>query len=349
MRIVLAYSGSRDGSAAIVWLRERRNAEVVTVTLDLGQGGVLEAIRDRAVALGAQRAHVLDARELFAHEIVVPALRADAVHEGGLPMARALSRPVIARRVADLADIERADAVAHTSRTSGGSSTLDRLLRQLRPALPVLAPVREWTLSDDDLGAFARRHGLDPGGDPGSRVDTNFWGRTVLPDEGAFGPLPARAAHCADEPAIVDIAFTEGVPRALNGIALPVLELASSLGTLAAIHGVGYRSGASMACEAPAAVLLHQAHRDLTRAASSTELQAFSREARRAYVRAVETGNWFSPLREALDAYFAAAQSHVAGEVRLRLHNAEHVTISTHVSRGPVDAAPRPGASSTPR
>jgi argininosuccinate synthase len=264
-------------------------------------------------------------------------------------MARALSRPVIARRVADLADIERADAVAHTGSTSGSNSTLDGLLRQLRPALPVLTPVREWTLSDDDLGAFARRYGLGRRDDGGSRGDMNFWGRTVLPDDGGFQPLLARAAHPPDEPAIVDITFTSGVPTALNGVALSVLELASSLATLAAIHGVGYRSGASMACEAPAAVLLHHAHRDLTGAASPAELQAFSEEARRAYVRAVESGNWFSRLREALDAYFAAAQSHVSGHVRLRLYKGEHVTISIQLSCEPVDATAQSVTASTPR
>src|SRR6185369_10922061 len=109
MRIVLAYSGSRDGSAAIVWLRERRNAEVVAVTLDLGQGRGLEAIRDRALALGAQRAHVLDTRDEFAEQYVVPALRADALHDGHVPMALALSRPLIARKIVEIAGIERAD------------------------------------------------------------------------------------------------------------------------------------------------------------------------------------------------------------------------------------------------
>jgi argininosuccinate synthase len=335
MRIVLAYSGSRDGSAAIPWLREHDSAEVVAVTLDLGQGRALEAIRDRALALGAQRAHVLDARDLFAQDFVIPALRADAVHEGGVPMALALSRPVIARRVIEIAGIERADAVAHTGRASAGGARLDLLLQQLAPALPVLNPTREWSLSEDDLEAFARRHALGSTEDDGVRVDTNFWGLSVRLG-GAAGPLMGgRApAPAPAEPAIVDIIFTAGVPTALNGVTLPLVELVSSLGTLAAIHGVGRRSVDSLVCDAPAAVLLHHAHRDLTRAASTPELEQFSEVARRSYVRAVEAGRWFSPLREALDAYFAAAQCHVSGRVRLRLHEGEHATIATEVSAG---------------
>ena len=133
MRIVLAYSGSLEGSAAIPWLRERHHAELVAVTLDLGQGRALEAIRDRALALGAQRAHVLDTRDLFAREFVVPALRADALHDGRVPMALALSRPLIAQKLVEIAGIERADAVAHTGHATGGLSQLDRLLAAIAP------------------------------------------------------------------------------------------------------------------------------------------------------------------------------------------------------------------------
>jgi argininosuccinate synthase len=142
------------------------------------------------------------------------------------------------------------------------------------------------------------------------------------------------ATPTAAEPALVDIRFTAGVPTALNGVALPLLELVSSLGTLATIHGVAPRSAGPLACDAPAAVLLHHAHHDLTVAASPDDLEHFSQAARPSYVHAVETGAWFSPLREALDAYFTAAQSRVTGQVRLRLHKGEHATIATDVSVG---------------
>ena len=157
MRIVLAYSGSLEGSAAIQWLARSALGEIVAVTLDLGQGRELEAIRDRALAVGAQRAHVLDTRDEFAQEYVVPALRADALHEGRVPMALALSRPLIARKVIEIAGIERADAVAHTGHATGGASQLDRLLAALAPALQVMTPARAWAVGSADLLAFARR------------------------------------------------------------------------------------------------------------------------------------------------------------------------------------------------
>jgi argininosuccinate synthase len=171
MRIVVAYSGSLEGSAAIQWLRERHDAEIVAVTVDLGQGRELEAVRDRALTIGAQRAHVLDARDLFAQAYILPALRADALHDGRVPMALALSRPLIAQKLVEIAGIERATAVAHTGHAAGGTSRLDLLLGAMAPALPVLTPAREWALSAEALASFARAHGLAAPGDEATRVE----------------------------------------------------------------------------------------------------------------------------------------------------------------------------------
>jgi argininosuccinate synthase len=342
MRIVLAYSGSLEGSAAIPWLRDHHHAEVVTVTLDLGQGRELEAIRDRALSLGAQRAHVLDARDQFAQEFIVPALRADALHEGQVPMALALSRPLIAQKVVEIARIERADAVAHAGRATGGSSQLDRLLGAMAPGLSILTPTRESMARGADLDAFARSHGLGPVSDEATRVDANFWGRSLRREAG--GAVPALLAGqppdaCPDEPAFVDITFASGLPTALNGVALPLLELVASLGMLAATHGVGQARTGTLVCDAPAAVLLHAAHRDLVRAASGADVERFSASATAAYVEAIEDARWFSPLREALDAYFVAAQAHVNGHVRLRLFKGGHAAIATELSQAPVRPA----------
>ncbi len=334
MRIVLAYAGSLAGSAAIVWLRERQGAEVVTATLDLGQGRVLEAVRDRALALGALRAHVLDARDVFAQEFVVPALRADALHDGRVPMALALSRPLIARTLVEMAAIEKAGAVAHTGRVTGdpsapGASPLDRLLCSLAPGLPVLTPARDWTLGPDDLAAFARRHGLPSTSDDARPVESNLWGRSQPLD--AAGPLDRTRAQgpWPGEPAFVDISFSRGIPTALNGVALPLLELVASLGTLASTHGVGPVRTAAVTCDAPAALLLHAAHRDLTRAVCPGTVGPFADAATAAYIDAVEQARWFSPLREGLDAFFGVAQAAVSGHVRLRLFRGSYSTVTT--------------------
>ena len=342
-RIVLAYSGSLEGSAAIDWLRRRHAAEIATVTLDLGQGRELEAIRDRALALGAHRAHVLDARDQFAQQFVLPALRADALHDGRVPMALALSRPVIAEKLVELAGFERADAVAHTGEAPSRSSPLDRLLATLAPKIRVLTPSREWGLTAADVLAFAVRHGFGSLSDKAARVDSNFWGRSLRTVLGAAAPstfVPRAPEACPAEPALVDVTFTRGAPTALNGVSMPLIELVGSLGTLAATHGVGHMSNERLLCDAPAAVLLHAAHRDLTRLASTAEVEEFSTAARSEYIGLVEEAGWFSPLRTALDAYFTAAQEPVNGHVRLRLFKGEHAIVSAEPSTPPSGAQP---------
>ena len=341
MRIVLAYSGSVRGSAVLQSLRSRHAAEIVTLTLDLGEGPTLEVIRDQALALGASRAHVLDTRDEFAEHYVVPALKADLLHDGHVPMALALSRPLIARKIVEIAGIEHADAVAHTAHsTDGNASSIDRLLASLAPALQVLTPSRSWTAGSAELLAFARGNGFGTAPDGSGAVETNFWGRSLRQSSADLVPASfvARAPEmCPAEPAFVDIAFVAGVPTALNGVVLPLTELVASLGMLAAAHGVGYTRNDRLLCAAPAAVLLHAAHAGLTRVATSPEVQRFSAAARQAYVDLVEGSNWFSPLREGLDAYFTAVQARVNGHVRVRLFKGEYSTIASELMPAPPD------------
>lgn len=334
MRVVLAYSGSLEGSAAIGWLREQ-GADVATVTLDLGQGRELEGIRDRALALGAKRAHVMDTRDEFARNYVLPALKADACHQGGVPMAAALSRPLIAKTLVQVAGIERADAVAHTGRVVDGLSRLDVLLASLAPALAVRRPAREWTLSVAQLAAFSRTHGIGFPGDTTARVESNFWGRVLRPIPGETGTVNFTARsleECPDEPALVDLSFTRGVPSALNGVGLPLHEMVASLTTLASIHGVGPVSTATQAYDVAAALLLHAGHAALTDAATGPDLARVASTASAAYVECVERAGWFSPLRDALDAFFDSAQSRVNGHVQLRLHKGTYATTTTALS-----------------
>ena len=315
MRSVLAFTGSAEGSAAIVWLRECKGADVVTVTVDVGQGE-LEAIRDRALALGAHRAHVLDARDQFAQDFIVPALRADALHAGCVPLARALSRPLIASKLVEIARIERTNHVAHTGATSPDESKLDTLIRALAPDIHVTAVAREWTLDESEL------------------TDVNLWGRSCTTLGTTTSPfVPRPVDTCPPEPAIVDITFVEGVPTALNGVAMPLVELIGSLGTLASTHGVGVVQSQSLMCDAPAALALHAAHRDLTHAAVAPEVEQFSTAVRAAYVDVIERAQWFSPLRDGLDGYLAAAQTPVSGRVRMRFFKGSASTVTTELQQ----------------
>lgn len=346
MRVALAYSGDLTGSAAIQWLRDTHGADVVAVTVDLGQGAELQATRDRALALGARRAHVIDARERFAERFVIPALRADAQHANGAPMAEALSRPLIAQTLVEIAAIERADAVAHTSIGAGPApypSRMDALLDSLRCAVPVLAPRREWTLTKEALASFARTQGLGSTAD--NRRDVNLWGETAVVHADASGPA-AAARHAPAPPsegAHVDIAFDRGVPVAVNGVTMPMLEIVTSLATFGTMYGVGSTRSETIESHAPAAVLLHLAHRELVRALAGQDVQRFSADATRAYVRLVEQAAWFSTLRRALDEYFAATHAELTGRVRLQLHRGSAALVAVdHSSAATAQHQPSP-------
>ncbi|MFN7984810.1 MAG: argininosuccinate synthase [Vicinamibacterales bacterium] len=335
MRVILAYLGSAAGAAALAWLRESRGAEVVTVTVDLGQGRELEAVRDRALALGAVRAHVLDLRERFVQDFVVPALRADAVHDGAVPPALALSQAILANALADIARIERTTHVAHTGGTQMHASRLDRLLADLSPSLQVIAVQRETDLT--------RANDRDPAAVVRDDAHVNVWGRTMPQRERSGDPGATRKGQEGDSSAaaMVEVSFAGGVPAALNGVSMPLTELIASLGTLGATHGVGRVSNAALVCDAPAAVVLQAAHRDLTLAAVPADVAHFSATVTAAYVNLIESGRWFSPLRDTLDACVEQVQRAVTGTVRVRLSQGLVSTLST--TPAPATARPRAG------
>ena len=338
-RIVLAYSGGLDTSVAIAWLKARHEAEIVTVTMDLGQGRNLESVRDRALAIGASRAHVLDLRDEFARDFVVPSLKADALYDDRSPMAPSLGRPLIAKKLVEIARIEGTAQVAHGGGAEGKPAALDVLLRALAPDVTVIAPARSWGMSRPEVADFARAHGIAVPSTVDSpwRANGNLWGRSIEwttaedllrePPEGIY-TLTRPAHECPDEAAYVELAFEAGVPAAINGVALPLLELIASLGTIAAAHGVGridvveHRVAGTPvheAAEAPAAVLLHAAHKELRKASASRPFERFWRTVSAEYADIIATGQWFTPLRQALDGFVAAAQDRVTGVVRLKL------------------------------
>lgn len=336
-RIVLAYAGGVEASVAIPWLRAQYKADVVTVTVDIGQGRELEAVRDRALALGAVRAHVLDWRDEFVRECVLPSLKADALYDGRSPMAASLGRPLVARALTEIADIEHTATVAHGGGRRGRKVPLDVLLKTLRPKLHVLAPLRAWDLSPEAVAAAATRYGMSPPAVAPCRAETNLWGRTIEcpslddswnePPEDVF-TLTRSARQCPDEPAYVEIAYERGVPVSINGVNMPLSELIGSLGPLAATHGVGridvvdHRVGGATLrelSEAPAALLLHAGHRDLRKLSAPRELERFARTISHEYADLIYSGQWFSPLRQALDGFVDATQDRITGVVRLKL------------------------------
>jgi argininosuccinate synthase len=339
-RIVLAYSGGLDTSVAIPWLAEKYGAEVVAVTLDLGQGKELEDIRDRALATGAVRAHVLDVREEFARDYVLRSLKADALYEDRYPMGTALGRPLIARKLVEIAAIEDAGAIAHGCTGKGNDQVrLEVEARALNPALEILAPAREWgmTRPAEIEYARARRIAVPATVDSPYSIDANLWGRSiecgVLEDLWAEPPediytLTRAPRDCPGEPAYVEITFERGAPLAINGVTMPLVELIDSLGTIAGTHGVGRIDmvenrvvgiKSREVYEAPAAVVLHTAHKELQRLVTTREADRFSRAVAVQYADVVYSGHWFTPLREALDGYVAKIQERVTGTVRLKL------------------------------
>lgn len=339
-RIVLAYSGGLDTSVAVPWLAEHHGAEVITVTLDLGQGSELADIRERALALGAVRAHVLDLREEFAREFVLPALQAGALYEHRYPLAAALARPLIAKHLVRVAHMEGASVVAHGGTGKGNDQVrIELAVRALDPSLTVLAPAREWSMNRRDAIAYARSRNIPvpASADRLFNVDVNLWGRAiacgVLEDESVEPPedaftLTRPAPACPDIPAYVDVGFDRGVPVAVNGVAMSWLELIASLETIAGVHGVGRIDlvenrvvgiKSREVYEAPAAVVLHAAHRDLQAVVLARDLERLVHQMSIAYADLVYDGKWFSPMREALDAFFAKVQERVTGTVRLKL------------------------------
>jgi len=372
-RIVLAYTGGLETSAAIPWLSETYGAQVITVTLDVGQGRELAHIRDRALAAGAVRAHVFDLREELASEFVLRALQAGAMQDGRDPLSSPLSRPLIAKQLVAVAHIEETLAIAHGC----GADNADRVrleasARALDPTLTILAPAAAWGFSRSELVEYARQHDIPvPAAieDP-YIVDANIWGRsaTFLSPDGAAAdwsepsedlfPLTRPAAETPDTPAYVEIEFDRGTPIKINGVPMPAAELIQSLETIAGAHGVGRidmigrdvngRASRQM-LEAPAAIALHAAHRALQAFATPRELDRIASEMAGKYVDLVLDGTWFSAVREAIDAFVANVQQRVTGVVRLKLHkgachvagvHADRSTAARPLTHGPIASLP---------
>jgi argininosuccinate synthase len=340
-KVVLAYSGGLDTSVAVRWLMDNYELEVVTLTADLGGGTDLEAARQKALQSGAVDAYVIDAREQFVQDFVLPALQADALYEGEYPLATALARPLIAQLMVDVARRTGASLIAHGCTGKGNDQVrFDVATTALAPDLKVIAPIREWRMSREQEIEYAKQHGIPVPVDVGSpfSTDENLWGRScecgVLEDPSQEAPEDAYAwsrnpASAPDDALYVEIGFEEGVPVALDGARIGLLELIETLNSLAGRHGVGRIDmienrlvglKSREIYEAPAAVVLHAAHRaveDLTLAKDSLRFKDILTPI---YADLVYNGLWFGALRRDLQAYVTSSQQHVTGSARLKLY-----------------------------
>ena len=342
--VVLAFSGGARSSAAIKWLRDRHRADVVTVTLDLGQSGDLNEVRSHALESGALRAHVLDKREEFAREIVLPSLKAGALSDTRYPMATALTRPLVAKALVDIAVIENASTVAH------GAAGRDR--RRLAQPISTLNSSLAEIACAEEIG-FAKELSVEATARD-NRIDDNLWGRTIgrraddgsqTPDDNIF-KITKRIDDTPAKPAHVEIEFERGAAVGINGVTMRFVEMIESLSTIAGEHGVGRldrikvridgkRSRALY--EAPAAVVLHLAHAELWRFVSSESQQRFDAAVSAAYVEAIDRGEWFDPLRAGIDAYVDATSQQMTGTIRVRLFKGAAQVVGRKISSSKSD------------
>ncbi|MGI8564280.1 MAG: argininosuccinate synthase [Candidatus Dormibacter sp.] len=339
-KLVLAYSGGLDTSVAIRWLKDQ-GYEVVALTIDLGENRDLDAIQQRALLVGAVAAYVVDGKVPFLRDFVWPSLQTGALYEKEYPLATALGRPLIAAMLVQIARREGAQGIAHGCTGKGNDQVrFDIATAALAPELRVVAPVREWGMNRDDEIEYARQHGIPVPASVESpySVDANLWGRSieagVLEDPWAEPPAevyewtvdPAKAP---DEPAYVELSFQDGLPIALDGMPTNAVELVETLNRIGGEHGVGRIDHLENRLvgiksreiyEAPAAMLLLQAHQALEDITLPKDVARFKDVVGQQWAQMVYDGLWFSPLREALYAFVAHTQRHVSGEVRLKLY-----------------------------
>ena len=339
-RIVLAYSGGLDTSVAIGWIAQATGAEVIAVAVDVGQGGEsLETIRQRALDCGAVEAYIADAREEFAAEYCMPALQANALYMDAYPLVSALSRPVIVKHLVAAARQFGATTVSHGCTGKGNDQVRFEVgIQTLGPDLKCIAPVRDLALTRDKAIAFAEEKNLPivtTKKNPFS-IDANVWGRAV---ETGFlediwnGPTPDVYEYTSDPasapaPDEVVITFSEGVPVAIDGKAVTPLQAIEEMNRRAGAQGIGRIDivedrlvgiKSREIYEAPGAMALMAAHRELENVTVEREQARFKKTVGQRWTELVYDGQWFSPLKQSLDAFIGDTQKYVSGEIRMNL------------------------------
>jgi len=339
-KVVLAYSGGLDTSVAVKWIEDKYNLEVIALSVDVGAEKEYAAIRQKALNVGAAKAFVMDVKESFVNEYVFTALQADAIYEGQYNLATALSRPLIAKLMVELARQEGAKAVAHGCTGKGNDQVrIDVGVAALAPDLKIIAPAREWGMSREELIAYAERHGIPVPVTVSSpySIDENLWGRSiecgVLENPWTEPPADAYSwtkspQDAPDDPCYIEIGFEKGIPITLDGQEISGVDLIEKLHDLAGEHGVGRVDHiedrlvgikSREIYEAPAGTVLLTAHLALETLTLSRDQLRFKQKVAQEYADLIYNGLWFSSLRHDLAAYVQSTQRHVSGTVRMKL------------------------------
>jgi argininosuccinate synthase len=342
-RVLLLYSGGLDTSVMLKWIQDRYGAEVVCLTVNLGQPGEDYAvIEDKAKRLGALECHVVDARERFAQDFVVPAIKANALYGGGYPLFTALGRPLIAELAVEYARRSGCDTIAHGCTGKGNDQVrIEATVATLAPELKTIAPVRSWQMGREEEIAYAREHGIPVKGGTEAApysIDDNLWGRSSegrwiedlehAPEDDVF-QLVTRPELAPDEAETVTVEFEAGVPVALNGERLGVVGLLEATAEIGCRHGVGIVDHIEDRIvglkvrdiyEVPAAAILLPAHQELEKLVGTIHQNQFKPGLDQKWSYLVYAGLWWEPLRADLNAYMDAVNAQVSGTIGLKLY-----------------------------
>jgi argininosuccinate synthase len=338
-KIVLAYSGGLDTSVAIKWLQEK-GYDVIACCLDVGEGKDLNFVKEKALKVGAVKSYVLDVKEEYAQEYALIALQAHTLYEGKYPLVSALSRPLISKKLVEVAEKEGAVAVAHGCTGKGNDQVrFEVSIKALNPELEVIAPVRDWKWSREEEIEYAVQNNIPIpiNLDSPFSIDQNLWGRSnecgILEDPWAAPPKEAyeltnELEDTPDTPEIVEIEFEKGVPVSLNGKSFSLAQLILELNILAGKHGVGRVDHVENRLvgiksrevyEVPGAMTLIKAHKELEDITLVKEVAHFKPVIEKKITEMIYEGLWFSPLRPALEAFLKETQKYVTGTVRVKL------------------------------
>jgi argininosuccinate synthase len=353
-RVLLLYSGGLDTSVMLKWIQDSYGAEVVCLTVNLGQPGEDYAvIEGKALALGALECHVVDAREQFVHEYVLPAIKANALYGGGYPLFTALGRPLIAKLAVEQARASGCDTIAHGCTGKGNDQVrIEATIATLAPELKVIAPVRSWQMGREEEIAYAREHGIPIKGGAEATpysIDDNLWGRSSegrwiedlehAPDDDVF-QLVTPPERAPDEPQQLELSFERGVPVALDGERLEPVALIERVAEIGARHGVGIVDHIEDRIvglkvrdiyEVPAAAIVLLAHQELERLVCTIHQNQFKPELDRQWAYLVYAGLWWEPLREDLDAYMERVNERATGTIGVKLYKG-HARVVTRSS-----------------
>ncbi|RKY30859.1 MAG: argininosuccinate synthase [Candidatus Omnitrophota bacterium] len=342
MKIVLAYSGGLDTSVIIKWLKEKYGAEIIAYTANIGQNINPDELREKALKTGAEKFYFEDLREEFVNEFILPALKAGALYQGKYPLATALSRPLIAKRMVEIAKKEKADAVAHGCTGKGNDQVrFEITFKYLAPELKIIAPVREWEFkSREEEIEYAKKHRIpiQITKEKPYSIDANLWGYSVEcgiledpweePPEDAY-QITVSPQKAPSEPEYIEIEFEKGVPVSLNGKKLKPLEIIEKLREIGGKHGIGRIDiiedrlvgiKSREIYEAPSAIILHTAHDEIEKLVMEKNLWNFKKIISQKYSQLVYYGLWFCEFKKCLDRFIEESQKYVSGKVRIKLY-----------------------------